>query len=691
MKSFVKKTMGLLIAFGIMSGTTPAFAESNQSIAQRRYDYFKEKDYKTGKVPTFDEYTKNELAKQAEYKTLAAKTVKQNYWSDLVWYENKNNGFGGFIPKDLIPYFQKNKLDWTDKLNESGYYLDFPTMGIFDDTEETKKIIEGSGSLNFMRPFKILMLSYEAYALDHYPAIKHKENPNQQYNYWKDGKVWNPYNFDAKKDLLYSDELKKINDDFIAGKESKLEGNYDIRADIKEKDQKSSIMVEHHIGDKLDLEFTVDTDLVRRIQNSILLGIIGSEFPAYYTMVNNTPENGLTQADGSFVYRMKLPKGLKPSKDTSYTISGAPDDFEVNVKKYDEQSNEITVGIRMKDVNPTNDKNKFEKLKDRFKKIQQLGKITLSVKQLEIGKDVEVNKPSQVIGRASGVYEYFYSTSDEALKNQDPYPFKDQYRHKDQVTTENMSDHHSYVVFPVVFAAKQSSDGIDEALEKDDNGKAKQANLISYSFIVKESTVTFMNGSKTHAKVKVETGKEIDKDVLVDEKMPANATKDGFIFKEWNTKADGTGTKFTGDTKVNSDLTVYAIFALKSSKLNAVPKLTVTDKTITKGESLDLKNLVISATDAEDGDLKAKVKISSDDNFDANKVGSYTIVFTVTDSNGASTTKRATVIVNDLVKKHGDMPKTGESKTLIFLLSILGFAIIGLGIFYKQKMMEENK
>lgn len=398
MKTLVKKTMGLLmatlVAFGVMAGTTQAFADGNESIAQRRYDYFKEKDYKTGKVPTFDEYTNKELAKQTEYKTLAEKTVKQNYWSDVVWYENKNNGFGGFIPKDLIPYFQKNKLDWTDKLNESGYYLDFPTMGIFDDTEETKKIIAGDGSLTFMRPFKIFMLSFEAYALDHYPAIKHKENPNKQYNYWKDGKVWNPYNFDAKKDLFYSDELKKLNDDMIEGKDSKLEGNYDIRADIKEKNQKSSTMVEHHIGDKLDLEFTVDTDLVRRIQNSILLGTIGSEFPAYYTMVNNTPENGLTQADGSFVYRMKLPKGLKPSKDTSYTISGAPDDFEVNVKKYDEQSNEITVGIRMKDVNPTNDKNKFEKLKDRFKKIQQLGKITLSVKQLEIGKDIEVNKPS---------------------------------------------------------------------------------------------------------------------------------------------------------------------------------------------------------------------------------------------------------------------------------------------------------
>ena len=578
MKALLKKAMSLLmgifVTFAVMAGTTQVFAEinNNASIAQRRYDYFKEKDYQTGKVPTFDEYTNKELAKQTEYKTLAEKTVKQNYWSDLVWYENANNGFGGFIPKDLIPYFQKNKLDWTDKLNESEYYLDFPTMGIFDDTEETKKIIDGS-ELIFMRSFKILLLSLEAYALDNYPAVRHTENPNQQYNYWKDGHVWNPYNFDAKKDLFYSDELKKINDarlksedSKLEGEDSKLEGNYDIRADIKEKDQKSSTMVEHRIGDKLDLEFTVDTDLVRRIQNSLLLRIIGSEFPAYYTMVNNTPENGLTQADGNFVYRMKLPKGLKPSKETSYAIDGAPHDFEINVQTYDEQNNEITVGIRMKDVNPTNDKNKFEKLKDRFKKIQQLGKITLSVKQLEIGKDVEVNKPSQVIGQASGVYEYFYSTSDEALKNQDPYPFKDQSRHKDQVTTENNAAHHSYGVFPVVFAAKQSSDGIDEALEKDDNGQAKQPNLISYSFIVKkpaQSTVTFKDGDKTHATVKVETGKAIDTDALTNESMPKNPKKAGYTFKEWNTKPDGKGTAFTGASIVNSDMTVYAIYTKK--------------------------------------------------------------------------------------------------------------------------------
>ena len=683
MKVLVKKTtallMATLVAFGVMAGTTQAFADGNESIAQKRYDYFKEKDYQTGKVPTFDEYTNKELAKQTEYKTLAEKTVKQNYWSDLVWYENKNNGFGGFIPKDLIPYFQKNKLDWTDKLNESGYYLDFPTMGIFDDTEETKKIIEGRGSLTFMRPFKIFMLSYEAYALDHYPAIKHKENPNQQYNYWKDGKVWNPYNFDAKKDLLYSDELKKINDDFIAGKESKLEGNYDIRADIKEKDQKSSIMVEHHIGDKIDLEFTVDTDLVRRIQNSILLGIIGSEFPAYYTMVNNTPENGLTQADGNFVYRMKLPKGLKPSKETSYSINGAPDDFEMNVQKYDEQSNEITVGIRMMDVNPTNDKNKFEKLKDRFNKIKKLGKITLSVKQLEIGKDVEVNKPSQVIGRASGVYEYFYSTSDEALKNQDPYPFKDQYRHKDQVTTENMESHHSYGVFPVVFAAKQSSDGIDEALEKDDNGQAKQANLISYSFIVKESTITFKDGDKTHATVKVETGKAIDTDALTNESMPKHPTKDGYKFKEWNTQEEGKGTAFDGKTTVNGDMKVYAIYT-KDPVPNPGPTLNPPAPTPNPTPNPPAPTPDPSLNPpAPTPDPTPNPPTPTPDPVPTPPAPTPELV-----PNPPAPQPQP--------EKHIDMiPKTGESTTFAGLLAAIGFSIAGLAIRLKKKMMEENK
>lgn len=48
--------------------------------------------------------------------------------------------------------------------------------------------------------------------------------------------------------------------------------------------------------------------------------------------------------------------------------------------------------------------------------------------------------------------------------------------------------------------------------------------------------------------------------------MPSEPTKSGYIFKEWNTQNDGKGTKFTGSTIVNEDMTVYAVYSK-----NAVP------------------------------------------------------------------------------------------------------------------------
>ena len=42
--------------------------------------------------------------------------------------------------------------------------------------------------------------------------------------------------------------------------------------------------------------------------------------------------------------------------------------------------------------------------------------------------------------------------------------------------------------------------------------------------------------------------------------LPADPTKEGYTFKGWNTKADGTGETMTADTLVSDDLEVYAIF-----------------------------------------------------------------------------------------------------------------------------------
>ncbi len=71
-----------------------------------------------------------------------------------------------------------------------------------------------------------------------------------------------------------------------------------------------------------------------------------------------------------------------------------------------------------------------------------------------------------------------------------------------------------------------------------------------------QKTVTFnkKDGSLLST-VKVETGKKV-----AAASMPAAPVEEGFTFKEWNTKQDGTGTAFNADTVVNNDLTVYAVY-----------------------------------------------------------------------------------------------------------------------------------
>ena len=47
-------------------------------------------------------------------------------------------------------------------------------------------------------------------------------------------------------------------------------------------------------------------------------------------------------------------------------------------------------------------------------------------------------------------------------------------------------------------------------------------------------------------------------------KLPSAPSKEGYVFKGWNTKADGTGAEVTDGMSVSSDMTVYAVFEKKS-------------------------------------------------------------------------------------------------------------------------------
>ena len=119
-------------------------------------------------------------------------------------------------------------------------------------------------------------------------------------------------------------------------------------------------------------------------------------------------------------------------------------------------------------------------------------------------------------------------------------------------------------------------------------------------------------------------------------------------------------------TVEDKDLTFTGTWKFTSIKplstLDEAPNLQVKDAEITVGETLNLKDLIISATDKEDGDLKDKVEIVDKGGFDNNKVGTYKITYKVTDSKGATATKQATVTVKEKTKSNPEPEPEPESQ-----------------------------
>ena len=77
--------------------------------------------------------------------------------------------------------------------------------------------------------------------------------------------------------------------------------------------------------------------------------------------------------------------------------------------------------------------------------------------------------------------------------------------------------------------------------------------------------------------------------------------------------------------------------------MNHVPTINAKDLKLTVGDTFDAKKNV-TASDAEDGDLTAKIEITAND-VDTTKAGTYHVMYKITDSKGASATKTITVTV----------------------------------------------
>lgn len=74
---------------------------------------------------------------------------------------------------------------------------------------------------------------------------------------------------------------------------------------------------------------------------------------------------------------------------------------------------------------------------------------------------------------------------------------------------------------------------------------------------VNYTVTTDVDGKTSQIIVSNEEGK-------LGDKMPKDPVKDGYVFKGWNTKKDGSGEAFTAETAITGDITIYAIFEKKA-------------------------------------------------------------------------------------------------------------------------------
>ena len=195
---------------------------------------------------------------------------------------------------------------------------------------------------------------------------------------------------------------------------------------------------------------------------------------------------------------------------------------------------------------------------------------------------------------------------------------------------------------------------------------------------------------------------------------------EGFVWQDDTTTSVGSAgintfkvvytPKDTTNYNTITDIEVTLTVNPKMEELNVIPTINASDKTLTVGDIFDpLKD--VTASDKEDGNITEKVEVLSND-VDTSKAGTYTVIYKVTDSKGASSTKAITVTVKekdtqkptiddkkkpsatDTDKKPAstdkqittDSPKTGDS-TNMTTWGVLMFVSLGLlaGVFIVRK------
>lgn len=345
---------------------------------------------------------------------------------------------------------------------------------------------------------------------------------NQDYNAYKANKThyndWEEFNIDLNKDTIMN-----IND-------------FNIYGDMYKIDSKNSSSIDTYKNNaSMDLALTVDLSTLVKAENTY--GLVMGISDGHQSEIGKKG-NGYARGDYKFAFTLDFPKEAILDEDPEFEIEGLKGLEGHNLEYEELRSNDsdrkkIIIYADEDNIKPTMEYIDFYNTLNKWNP-----NVTLKIKGIKFNNSIKNNKNYTITASIAGMYDIILSKNKSVLDNL-----------KFNQPTDGIRRF-------VVFAAKQSDEGRDDAADRD------KPNLISYTFNVEERkashnpVVTFINDGRYYDEREVYEGTSINQNSY----MPRDPEKRGYKFIEWNTMPDGSGMTFTGDTVVYEDMTVYAIY-----------------------------------------------------------------------------------------------------------------------------------
>lgn len=424
--------------------------------------------------------------------------IKDNYWVEL-----EKDGLNA-VPIGVNPS-KESKLGTDIKVDE--LYYPWLNTGIRTDRAALFDYFGDDGTI--MADGKKIVDDFRRLLNQDYNAFKAN---NKHYN------DWNEFNIDLNKDTIMN-----INDFNIYGDMYKINSG------------DSSSIDTYKNNASMDLALTVDLSTLVKVENTY--GLVMGISDGHQSEIGKKG-NGYARGDYKFAFTLDFPKEAILDEDPEFEIEGLKGLERQNLEYEELRSNDsdrkkIIIYADEDNINPTMNYIDFYNTLNKWNP-----NVTLKIKGIKFNNSIKNNKNYTITASIAGMYDIILSKNESVLDNL-----------KFNQPTDGIRRF-------VVFAAKQSKEGTDAAADPD------KPNLISYTFNVEERkashnpVVTFINDDRFYDEREVYEGTSINQNSY----MPRDPEKRGYKFIEWNTRPDGSGMTFTGDTVVYEDMTVYAIY-----------------------------------------------------------------------------------------------------------------------------------